>query len=63
MNTLSDMTGRDSSDKNNVESWHDVSWKRVHQEVQSLRFRIFRCSHTGDLKKLGSLQKLLINCN
>jgi RNA-directed DNA polymerase len=28
-----------------------------------LRFRIFRCSRTGDLKKLKNLQRLLINCD
>jgi len=63
MNTLGDMTGRDRPDRNDVGSWHDVSWKHAYQEVQSLRLRIFRCSRTGDLKKLRSLQRLLINCD
>ena len=60
MNTLGDMTGS-GPDRNNVGSWHDVSWKRVHKNVQSLRFRIFRCSRAGDHKKLRNLQRLLIN--
>lgn len=42
-------------------SWHNLSWKDISAEVQSLRFRIFRCSRLGELKKLRRLQRLLIN--
>jgi len=30
---------------------HDISWRKVHKEVQSLRYRIFRCSRAGNFKK------------
>lgn len=42
-------------------SWHNLSWKDISAEVQCLRFRIFRCSRLGELKKLRRLQRLLIN--
>lgn len=65
MNMLGDMTKfiMEHLDRNNIGSWHDVSWKRAFREVQSLRFRIFRCSRTGNLKGLRNLQRLLINCD
>ena len=49
--------------RNNIGSWHDVCWKHAFREVQSLRFRIFQCTRTGDLKGLRKLQRLLINCD
>lgn len=64
MNSLGDMTVAPfGPDRNNEDSWHNVSWKHAHKEVQSLRFRIFRCRRSGGLKKLRNLQRLLINCD
>jgi len=64
MNMLGDMTKfMNNLDRNNIGSWHDVSWKHAFREVQSLRFRIFRCTRTGNLKGLRKLQRLLINCD
>ncbi len=57
---LGDMPDPQRSDRNRGGSWHDISWRRVHKEVQSLRYRVFRCSRTGNFKKLRGLQKLLI---
>ena len=40
--------------------WHQINWKAVNREVQSLRYRVFKCSRTGNSKRLRSLQKLMI---
>ena len=40
--------------------WDAVNWRRVHRHVRNLRQRIFRASQEGDLKKVASLQKLML---
>jgi RNA-directed DNA polymerase len=40
--------------------WADVDWLRVEEEVRRLRQRIFAASKVGDLKKVRSLQKLML---
>ena len=40
--------------------WHSVDWKRVHRTVKNLRQRIFRASRAGDLKRVRSLQRLML---
>jgi RNA-directed DNA polymerase len=40
--------------------WHAVDWKRVYRHVKNLRQRIFRASRDGDLKKVRSLQRLML---
>ena len=40
--------------------WHSVDWKCVHRTVKNLRQRIFRASRAGDLKKVRSLQRLML---
>jgi RNA-directed DNA polymerase len=40
--------------------WHAIDWKRVYWHVKNLRQRIFRASRDGDLKKVRSLQRLLL---
>jgi RNA-directed DNA polymerase len=41
-------------------NWNTVNWKEVNQEVKRLRQRIYRAAKEGDLKKVGSLQKLML---
>ena len=43
-----------------LSKWQDVDWQKVNAEVRRLRQRIFVASKQGDLKKVGSLQKLML---
>lgn len=43
--------------------WNTVNWKQVNQEVKRLRQRIYRAAKEGDLKKVRSLQKLMLRSN
>ena len=40
--------------------WHAIDWKRVYRSVKNLRQWIFRASRDGDLKKVRSLQRLML---
>src|SRR5215467_13745677 len=40
--------------------WRQVDWRRVEDEVRRLRQRIFSASQAGDLKRVRSLQKLML---
>jgi RNA-directed DNA polymerase len=40
--------------------WHSVNWKHVYRMVKNLRQRIFRASREGDLKRVRSLQRLML---
>jgi RNA-directed DNA polymerase len=42
--------------------WQAIDWKRVNQRVKNLRLRIFRASREGDLKRIRSLQRLMLRC-
>ncbi len=42
--------------------WHSIDWKSVYRIVKNLRQRIFRASREGDLKKVRSLQRLMLRC-
>jgi len=40
--------------------WHAIDWRRVEDDGRRLRQRIFTASKAGDLKKVRSLQKLML---
>jgi RNA-directed DNA polymerase len=40
--------------------WRQIDWRRVEDDVRRFRQRIFTASRTGDLKKVRSLQKLML---
>jgi RNA-directed DNA polymerase len=40
--------------------WHAIEWKHVYRQVKNLRQRIFRASREGDLKRVRSLQRLML---
>src|SRR5215813_13925643 len=40
--------------------WDTVDWRRSHRIVRNLRSRIFRATREGDIKKVRSLQKLML---
>jgi RNA-directed DNA polymerase len=40
--------------------WHDVDWRAAEENVRRLRQRIFTASQAGDLKRVRSLQKLML---
>ncbi len=43
--------------------WSCVNWRKANRQVRNLRQRIFRASQAGDLKKVRSLQKLMLRSN
>ena len=40
--------------------WDTVNWREADRAVRNLRQRIFRATQEGDLKKVRSLQKLML---
>src|SRR5215472_9694827 len=40
--------------------WNAIDWKRANRNVRNLRQRIFRASQEGNLKKVRSLQRLML---
>ena len=40
--------------------WNATHWRKANRTVRNLRQRIFRARHLGDLKKVHSLQKLML---
>src|SRR2546430_13812010 len=40
--------------------WNAVNWRKANRCVRNLRQRIFRATQEGDLKKVRSLQKLML---
>ncbi len=40
--------------------WSCINWRKANRAVRNLRQRIFRASQAGDLKKVRSLQKLML---
>jgi len=42
--------------------WQAIDWKQVHRRVKNLRQRILRASREGDLKRVRSLQRLMLKC-
>ncbi len=45
-----------------VLDWHAIDWKRVYRTVKNLRQRLFRASREGDLRRVRSLQRLMLRC-
>src|SRR5271163_2924627 len=43
-----------------VLDWDAVDWRQAEEDVRRLRQRIFAASQAGDLKKVRSLQKLML---
>ena len=40
--------------------WRQINWKQANRNVRHLRQRIYRATSTGDLKKVRSLQRLML---
>jgi RNA-directed DNA polymerase len=40
--------------------WNAIDWRKAHRTVRNLRHRIFRATQEGNLKKVRSLQKLML---
>ncbi|WP_236022771.1 reverse transcriptase N-terminal domain-containing protein [Dictyobacter formicarum] len=40
--------------------WNTIDWKKANRTVRNLRHRIFRAAQEGNLKKVRSLQKLML---
>lgn len=46
--------------ENHAECWHAINWRKANRTVRNLRQRIFRATREGNIKKVRSLQKLLL---
>src|SRR5438132_5258006 len=42
--------------------WHAIDWRKADRIVRNLRQRIFRASQANDLRRVRSLQKLMLRC-
>src|SRR4051812_20659470 len=42
--------------------WNVVNWRRANRVVRNLRQRIFRATQANDLRRVRSLQKLMLRC-
>src|SRR6266487_3863440 len=40
--------------------WNTINWRKANRAVRNLRQRIFRAAQEGNLKKVRSLQKLML---
>src|SRR5258708_10695129 len=40
--------------------WNAINWRKANRTVRNLRHRIFRAAQEGNLKKVRSLQKLML---
>src|SRR6266699_895057 len=40
--------------------WNAIDWRKANRIVRNLRHRIFRATQEGNLKKVRSLQKLML---
>src|SRR5262249_11364816 len=43
--------------------WNAVNWRRADRIVRNLRRRIFRAAQANDLRRVRSLQKLMLRCH
>jgi RNA-directed DNA polymerase len=43
--------------------WHAINWRQADRIVSNLRRRIFRATQANDLRKVRSLQKLMLRCH
>ena len=41
-------------------NWNAINWRKANRTVRNLRHRIFRATQEGTLKKVPSLQKLMM---
>src|SRR5712691_7046051 len=41
-------------------NWNAINWRQANRAVRNLRHRIFRATQEGNLKKVHSLQKLML---
>jgi len=46
--------------EDDVLDWHAIDWRTAEEDVRRLRQRIFTASRAGDLKRVRSLQKLML---
>ncbi|MCI0455706.1 MAG: reverse transcriptase N-terminal domain-containing protein [Gemmataceae bacterium] len=43
-------------------TWDAIDWRQADRIVRNLRHRIFRASQANDLRRVRSLQKLMLRC-
>jgi len=43
--------------------WDAIDWRQADRIVRNLRHRIFRASQANDLRRVRSLQKLMLRCH
>lgn len=57
---LAPNTGNVRSIDHHEVAWQAINWPKIYRQVNRLRQRIYRASTTGDLKKMRSLQRLML---
>ena len=55
-NTATSLTGAPS---HTGDEWHDINWRKVHQNVRRLQARIVKATQEGRWGKVKALQRLL----
>ena len=55
-----DLVGMVNGPEDDNFDWRSIDWQRAEDDVRRLRQRIFTASQAGDLKKVRSLQKLML---
>lgn len=53
-------TKRDVSVTERTTDWNNVNWRKTNQVVKNLRRRIFKATQEGNLRKVRSLQRLMM---
>lgn len=60
LGAVSAVAGAVNGPEGNVLEWRDVDWRAAEDGVRRLRQRIFTASKAGDLKRVRSLQRLML---
>src|SRR5215469_11521771 len=55
-----DATAVANGPEDDVAGWDAINWRQVQDDVRRLRQRIFTASRAGDLRKVRSLQRLML---
>lgn len=61
MDAVADMAAPPLNEElDDAQAWHSINWARAERDVRRLRQRIFTAAQEKDLKKVRSLQKLML---
>jgi RNA-directed DNA polymerase len=55
-------TMRNANVTKRTTDWRSINWRKAYRIVRNLRQRIFKATQKGNLRKVRSLQKLMMKC-